>query len=225
VRARLPSSEAELDLRRRAGAGPERLRPPARASVGRVRASRVAGLAQRGRGAARRPDPCWHLVAHAAVSPPCPARTARAAAELLPPRTCRQLPSAWSQPSARRVPSAGRAGERGAEAGAAHESVNHSLACEPGVDGLIGVPHTERWGDVVVSAFGEGGHTAESAAACCQSCAKHRDCNVWVWCAAPDSCQQQCWLKRTGKAADLDAPAHGALPAHTAAARAVQTAT
>lgn len=100
VRAWLPSSEAELDLRRRAGAGPARLRPPARASVGRVRDSRVAGLAQRGRGAARRPDPCWHLVAHAAVSPPCPARTARAAAELLPPRTCRQLPSAWSQPDA-----------------------------------------------------------------------------------------------------------------------------
>ena len=105
---------------------------------------------------------------------------------------------------------ASRLSERVRQAAAAGAGVNHSAACEPGVDGLVGVPHTERWGDVVVSASGGEGHSAASAAACCQACAAHRDCNIYVWCAVPESCQQQCWLKRSGKAAELDSPAHGA---------------
>jgi cyclophilin family peptidyl-prolyl cis-trans isomerase len=76
-----------------------------------------------------------------------------------------------------------------------------SLCAPDSVAGVVGEPHSELWGDVVVSGAGAGttaGHSAPSAAACCEACESTRGCNVWVWCAEAASCGQQCWLKRVG---------------------------
>ncbi|KAL6746734.1 hypothetical protein V8C86DRAFT_2933089 [Haematococcus lacustris] len=73
--------------------------------------------------------------------------------------------------------------------------------------------HVELWGEVVVpgltapSSKGRKGLTAASAQDCCKSCASTRGCNTWVWCHQPTACQQQCWLKRVGAAADTVAHA------------------
>jgi len=89
-------------------------------------------------------------------------------------------------------------------------AADFSDACQPGAGGEVGTPHSERWGDVVVNAVAGKGHEAASAGACCSACVAHRDCNVWVWCSNPASCGSQCWLKRSGKAAELESAAHGA---------------
>jgi hypothetical protein len=91
--------------------------------------------------------------------------------------------------------------------------------CAPDAGGAVGTPHAELWGDVVVpgvGAAGAAGNTASSAAACCASCASTRGCNVWVWCAEPGACQQQCWLKRVGNPVTVAAHASGGgIPWHS----------
>ena len=76
-----------------------------------------------------------------------------------------------------------------------------SLCAPDAVTGVVGQPRTEIWGDVVLSGVGAGttaGHSAPSAAACCEACEATRGCNVFVWCSDAAACGQQCWLKRVG---------------------------
>jgi len=95
--------------------------------------------------------------------------------------------------------------------GAAPLAAPPPALCAPdAASGAVGQPQTELWGDVVVAGAGVGsaaGHTAPSAAACCEACEATRGCNVFVWCAEEASCGQQCWLKRVGD--PVAAVAHG----------------
>ena len=94
-----------------------------------------------------------------------------------------------------------------------------SLCAPDAASGVVGQPHTERWGDVVVSGVGAGtaaGHSAPSAAACCKACEDTRGCNVFVWCADAAACGQQCWLKRVGDPAAAEIHSSGAgVPWHS----------
>ncbi len=80
-----------------------------------------------------------------------------------------------------------------------------ALCAPDAATGAVGVPQSELWGDVVVSAERHA-HDAPNARACCLACAAFRDCNVWVHCSEPARCGQQCWLKRLGSASALAVP-------------------
>jgi hypothetical protein len=83
--------------------------------------------------------------------------------------------------------------------------------CEPTASGLLGMAHTELWGDVVpLNGQTVGG--AASAAECCRLCASSKSCNTWVWCADAAVCSSQCWLKRQPTEAALLGAPHGTGP-------------
>jgi PAN domain len=86
--------------------------------------------------------------------------------------------------------------------------------CAPDtVSGVVGVPQTELWGDVIVSqADGSNVRDTPGSAACCALCAASKSCNTWVYCTQPAACGSQCWLKRQPSEAQLRGPAHAVGP-------------